>query len=356
MNSGIVVRNDDFWQGHPDVARLHDKIFVVWRESDRHKTRGGTAIKMVSGIWKDGSLCEISDPIEIASSKHRFNCPRLSVINNTLWLICDEVLGGRNFLKVENDERNTRIHLWKMIGENWEGPIQTNITGIVPDRICEWSGKYLISTHTQNNKASQANDDKSVQPHGNLFSSVWSTDELESQNWHRISLASSPKYNFCEASVIQSEGVLLALLRENSGKGWPAFSSISKDGKSWSTPYRTRLFGCHRPVTGMLRSGRLLTTYREASHSYAPRYWGRNTFAHLADIPPSSQWENMDLRHGIILPIDHDNSPRPDSGYTGWIQMSDDSIFIVNYITKDAPKPYIAWHSLTEEEFDGVNI
>ena len=31
--------------------------------------------------------------------------------------------------------------------------------------------------------------------------------------------------------------------------------------------------------------------------------------------------------------------------------MPDESIFIVNYITADAPKPYIRWYSIFEEEF-----
>ncbi len=42
---------------------------------------------------------------------------------------------------------------------------------------------------------------------------------------------------------------------------------------------------------------------------------------------------------------------KPDGGYTGWVQLPDGRIFVVNYITDDAPKPYIRGYILNEEDF-----
>lgn len=361
MKSGIVVKDNEVWQGHPDVAFFKDRIFVVWRESDRHLTDGGTSIKTVDGSLFDhedgsASLSYITEPYTIASSPHRLNCPRLSVIDNTLYMICDEILGGDDFMGTEVKESSTRIFLWQTKnGREWAGPFHTSIRGIVPDRICKFNNAYLLATHTgKTSKQTQfgfMQMDDPVQVY--LTQNVWKTTDIQSGNWVKYSLADDPDMNFCEASItVTPEGQLLCLMRENSQKGLPAYCSVSESASRWTKPEPTRLFGCHRPVTGFLKSGRLLTTYREASHVFGKRYWARNTFAHLCDF------NSLDLKQGIILPLDHDSSPHPDGGYTGWVQLPDERIVVVNYITNDAPytavggpKPYIKWYVLTESDF-----
>ena len=53
----------------------------------------------------------------------------------------------------------------------------------------------------------------------------------------------------------------------------------------------------------------------------------------------------------IILPLDHDHNVRSDGGYTGFVETEDNQIYIVNYITKDALRPYIVWYIIEEKEF-----
>jgi len=362
MRSGIVAQDSEVWQGHPDVAYFNERIYVVWRESDRHLTDGGTSIKVVHGsIFDheegDASLSYLTEPESIASSPHRLNCPRLSVIGDSLYMICDEILGGDDFIGTEVREASTRVFLWKTEdGRTWNGPLHTSIRGIVPDRICQFNNAYLMATHTgKTSKQTQFGFMQMDEPEAKVYlaQNIWKTTDLHSGNWVKYSLADDPEMNLCEASVtVTPEGQLLCLMRENSQKGLPAYCTVSENGSQWIKPTPTRLFGCHRPVTGFLKSGRLFTTYREASHIFSKRYWARNTFAHLCDF------DALDLNKGIILPLDHDRSEHPDGGYTGWVQLPDERIVVVNYITNDAPytakggpKPYIKWYILTESDF-----
>lgn len=346
MLKGIVSNNPSVWQGHPDVAYFQDALYVTYRESDYHMPRQFTQICV---IYQHKNQ-PYSKPQIIIQSKKRLNCPRLSVIDDTLWLICDEVevSSKSDFFKLENRERATRVFLWKTNdGQTWEGPIKTNITGIVPDRICQTDDGFLIATHTKKHFDEPLSDEKAndikTEEMGNLVQNVWHATELQ-EEWMRYPLAHIQGLNLCEASICRLPTTYLALIRENSALGLPAFASYSLDGIKWLDPIKTRMFGCHRPVTGLLKSGNLLTTYREASGCFLPGFWAKNTFACLTTSVD-------DFSRSIILPLDHDNSSRSDSGYTGWVQLPDESIYIVNYTNKNAKRPYIVWYSITEREF-----
>ncbi len=371
MQTGVVNRDDGVWQGHPDVAFFrpegeYGSLFVVYRESDQHKTACETRIKLARTAVVDyntrTSFFEMFfDPITIATSTDRYNCPRLSVIGDALYIICDRVRASEDYVGAEDTPDLTSVLMWRSTnGDFWEGPIELGITGIVPDRIFQFHNKFLIATHIkesmQKNEENEENkeeetevDKKNFLPYnyqGNLVQNVWISNDLEGP-WLQHSVAKKEGLNLCEGSIFYVKPRLFCIMRENSARGRPAYVCTSKDGTDWSTVMGTRMAGCHRPVCGRLRSGQILTTYREASHSFSRGYWAKNTFACLTH--PSSLLQSFNK--SIILPLDHDHSKRSDSGYTGWVQLPDDSIFVVNYITGDAPKPYIKWYRFDESEF-----
>lgn len=360
MKKGIVAKNDAVWQGHPDAAVFQDQLFVVYRISDKHMTNQKTAIQVVkSEKIKDG----FAIPVFEYEASQRLNCPRLSVVRGVLWLVCDIVKSAGNYLAAENIEEQTRVILWyTQDGESWSRAIDSNIRGIVPDRLLEISdNRFAIATHThkpfyaekaysyRDSENNSIQTDKLSTPKGRLIQNIWITNNIEGQ-WDKHSLACDWSHSFCEASISKYNDGLVCLMRENSGKGLPAHVSYSKDGITWTRPAKTRMFGCHRPVGGCLQSGNFLTTYRECSHSWAQGYWAKNTFACLTH-KDSVVLKNNPFYRSVILPIDHDHSNQSDSGYTGWVQLSDGQIFIVNYITKDASKPYITWYLIKESEF-----
>ena len=198
MLDGVITRHDSAWQGHPDVAWFNDELFIVYRESDHHMARKYTRICLVRKNKKQ----RFSEPEVIAKSSQRFNCPRLSVVGDTLWLICDEITmsGKGTFFKLEDDENNTKNFLWKTKdGNEWEGPIETNIKGIVPDRICLTDDGFLIATHTKVffGKKSENKKVEAIQKGycGYLAQNIWHATDIEGE-WTKHPLCHKERYNF----------------------------------------------------------------------------------------------------------------------------------------------------------------
>jgi sialidase-1 len=158
--------------------------------------------------------------------------------------------------------------------------------------------------------------------------------------------------NLCEVSILPVGELLVAFHRENSGQGWDCFKTTSPDqGESWSTAVAFPLPGCHRPVAGLLRDGRILITHRfmQGGQGWVG-WWTQNLFAALTDRE-SVLADTREDAHTRILPIDFDRSPESDTGYSGWVQFDDGEIYIVNYILDDAPKGQIRGYSLRLEDF-----
>ncbi len=86
-----IARDDSLWQGHPDVVYHEDFVYIVWRESDRHLAAGRTRIKIRYGKITDENTLRYSKESLVAESTHRLNCPRISVIDGRLWIVCDEI-------------------------------------------------------------------------------------------------------------------------------------------------------------------------------------------------------------------------------------------------------------------------
>lgn len=347
-----IARNDSVWQGHPDVVcDKNDQIYIVWRESDKHLTTGGTKLKIKYGkLNSQNEFCG-SEEFIISETVNRLNCPRISIVDDDIWVVCDEVESG-DFVSQENDPSKTHTIIWKINASqyfNIEKTIHTNINGIVPDRLIKFNNKYFISTHTKINSIHEQNFND-FQSHfdnlknGRLVQNIWVCDNNFENNWKNYPVADVEGLHLCEGSIFHHDNKLHCFMRENSGLGKPAYYSHSIDGINWSQPVEARLFGCHRPTCGVLKSGRILVTYREQSSRMLKDFWSRNLFAALLDHKKLLTCAN-------ILSLDHDRSEKPDGGYSGWTQLSDGRIFVVNYITDDAPKPYIRGYVLTEDDF-----
>lgn len=352
IESGVVIKNDAVWQGHPDVAFFQNHFYVVFRESSAHRANENTTIRVVKSL--DG-LVYHSETVVMRSEGGRYNCPRLKVINNKMYVICDFVMAksGQDFVVAENDTSNTSVHIIHTDdGFNWHPVIETNIRGIVPDRIClTYNRKWLITSHRCDHISKE------------LVQDVWCSSQGEGI-WGCCATISRPSFNLCEGSICEDANQnLICLMRENSQKGYAANISFSKDcGESWSTPGPTRLFGCHRPALGRLRSGNFLVTYREQTSIFQKRCWAKNTFAALIDH--RSLCDSSHCNRINILPLEHDSATHSDGGYTGWIQLPDGRIYVVNYVvcpsdshkifdkklSKDG-KPFIKWYMFSEEDF-----
>ena len=112
---------------------------------------------------------------------------------------------------------------------------------------------------------------------------------------------------------------------------------ISHDnGITWSAPVNFPLPGCHRPVGGVLRDGSVLITYRFHHGGGGSMAANAQNFFGALTTPEALLSETRKGSGVRIFPIDHDRSPHADTGYSGWVQLPDGSVYAVNYIVDDA--------------------
>ncbi|MDD5602811.1 MAG: sialidase family protein, partial [Eubacteriales bacterium] len=266
-----------------------------------------------------------------------YNCARISKISGgRLAIVCDK--GTHDGIEAHE---KFRTYIWHgdKEGKDWSEPEQLPNEGIVPDRLLELkSGRWLLGSHKMSGLT------------GKLEQYVIYSDD-KGKTWSdRIIVASDPRYNLCEVSVIElpEDGTLAAFMRENSMLGYDCFKALSHDGgQSWEGVYNMPIPGCHRPAASFLKDGRILLTYRFVQGGKG-RF--QNFFAALTDTG-SILAKERNTQKIRIMPLDYDRSPNPDGGYSGWVQFDDGEIYAVTYIVDDAPKAQIRGYSFYPDEF-----
>ncbi len=347
----LVSRDDNIYQAFPDVALTlsGSRLVCVFAECTHHGDRSYTRIMYTTSTDRGRSWAPkqpLSEPLRGDPNENPWwNCPRISTLDDgRLVAVCDRNTGR------DSAARKTENLLWFSSdeGDTWDGPHATPVQGIVPDQLVELrraphAGRWVLSAH------------RVVESEGGKLwqEQCWTSDD-RGRTWtgpHTIAAVEGLK--LCEGSVVElPDGELACFLRENSGQGYDAYKCLSTDGgHTWSAPVRFPLPACHRPVAGMLRSGKVLITHRYMQGGKGwVGYWTQNTFAGLTDIE-SCLAPDRNSAHTRILPLDFDRSPHSDTGYTGWVQFDDGEIYVVNYILDDAPKGQIRGYSLKESDF-----
>lgn len=366
LSKVVISRDDTLYEVMPDVVYAPiGKLICIYRESDGHTVREFSKIALRTSL--DGGHTW-SEPKRLVESYQdargvvlKWNCPRIQRLRDgRLLALCDVFPSPPD---EATDLTNSHIVFWWSddAGESWSTSQHTTISGIVPDRLVELpSGAWLITSHVR-----MIGDTPDRQGRLTL---VCHRSEDRGQTWQGPEIVGQDdRYDLCEGSVLAlGDGTLVCYMRENSRLGLPAFKAFSRDeGRTWEGVFPTLMNGCHRPVAGLLPSGRVLITYRyepggkrgpfvqqEPStwRGHVMSTWARNTFAFLEGVE-SARSHDIGGQAGIVLPLDHDRSPRSDSGYTGWAVLPDGHIFCVNYIVDDAPMAHIRGYWFTESDF-----
>ena len=335
MEKFTVCRDDTVYQAWPDVTLAQDGVlYCVFTECTHHADRAHSRLALVTSKDRGRTWSQRRYLTEPTTSEWYWNCARIVTRQDgTLMIVCDLVSG---------DTIGT-VYYWlgDKNGQNWEGPIQTPASGIVPDRPLELeSGRILLSCHYKHPET------------GMLCQRLWYSDDSMHTWLGPVMVANDNRYQLCEGSIVDlGQDVLVCLLRENSWIGLDGFKAISLDaGETWQGVYKMPLPACHRPVGGVLQNGKILITYRfmQGGKGWLGA-WTQNLFAVLTDR--DSLLEKERSKQAMrIFPVDYDRSPVSDLGYSGWVQFADGEIYIVNYIVDDAPKPYIRGYSLWEKD------
>ena len=337
-----VSRDDAIYQAWPDlVLTPSGKLLCIFSECTHHGDRSYTRVMLCESVDRGRTWSPKRPLPEPPHGLPYWNCARLSVLRDGRIAALVDRIG--------TDERSRDFHLLQNYlffssdeGRTWSPPLLTPAQGIVPDKLLELeSGRWLLACHVQ---------DPGIQ---NLTQRLWHSDD-RGQTWNGpVIVARQKGLNLCEGSILPIDGAtLVAFHRENSGLGMDCYKTISRDGgASWSDPIRFPLPGCHRPVSGFLRDGRILITYRfiQGGRGWLGT-WTQNLFAAVTDRESALAPRREDA-WARIMPVDFDRSPHSDLGYSGWAQFADGEIYIVNYIVDDAPKAQIRGYSLRLDDF-----
>ena len=338
-----VSRDDGVYECFPDLLRTRSgRLLCTYRESESHGGRRYSRLVLREGFeggrrWGEkrtvvaGPATEDDGDLAYA----RWNCPRLcQLADGRIVLVCDF---SNEWIPELRDK--AEVFLWwsEDDGETWSAPQATGVGGIVPDKLCELrDGTLLVATQMTGTV------------NGTREQLVWRSEDRGETWTGPVVAAMLEGYWLAEASILRlPDDVLVCYMRENSGRGDPGFKSFSLDGgRTWEGPYPTLMEGCHRPVAGMLESGRVLVTYR---CDVGGRSRHHNFFAYVEPVSSALERDRKQ-QLGRILPLDHDNSAVPDTGYSGWVQFPDGRILAVYYIKREAPKAFVRGVLFEEED------
>ena len=340
MIKSTVSLELDIYKMLPDLAMCSDGSLVcTYRESLLHGRWPFTRI--VCQISRDGGrnwgqkavVAEISN----SDKGGGWNTPRLLHLGGQrLLMVCD---WGPP--REQEYTPNSKTYSWHSEdgGESWGAPADTGVKGrICPTLFETKSGVILLGADGWDG-------------------SVWSVDLWKSTDqgasWvGPVNVSSSPDLWLNECTFVQlDDSTLICYMREDKERRC-AYKSISKDdGQTWEGPYPTNLLACiGRPSGRILRSGEVVIFY---GMGWAPRLLVLHAESQTSAADPACV-ENAkgaiaaDYRRFIV---DHDRSIHPDGAYSGWVQLPNGDLYVVQYIVDDAPMGQIRSYRISREDW-----
>ena len=320
-----ISRDPALYEAWPDVALTKSgKLVCVFTECTHHRDRSYTRI-MLTESADGGRTWTPKRPLTEGTKglPYSYNCARITALRDgRLAVIVDRVpaTGEKDSSKAVNV-----MYFSADEGKTWSDAVETPLRGIVPDKLLELdTGRWIVAAQY------------AVKGHLTQFCR-YSDDR--GKTWSdEILMAFDKRYQLCEVSILPlGGGKLVGFMRENSGVGRDCQKVVSYDnGETWGPVVDFPLPGCHRPVAGKLRDGRIFITYRfmQGGKGWLGA-WTQNFFAALTDEASALSVLRSDAWTRII-PVDYDRSPHSDLGYSGWVELADGCVYIVNYIVDDA--------------------
>jgi sialidase-1 len=367
MQKITVSRNDDIYEAFADIAQAADGTLVcTYRESMCHSSRPWSKVIVRRSFdrgltWGPRQVVIERTREQSLAGEGRLNCSRITACaDGTLVLMVDLMLKDTLEEYLEPGVCMNLLFRSRDNGATWEGPQETGITeGIVPS-IKELSSGDLIVGVTEQWPGEQGTEDfietQTVyvsQDGGHKWEGPFKVpDPAESTR-------TDTPWRLNEGDFVElDDGIVVIYLRED-GERLSGWKSISRDGgRTWSEPLRTQMMSClGRPSTGRLRSGEIVVTYRVGAglstclglyvETPAEALRGFPTEGRTADNPEDYS-RQTETRFAFL---DNDRALSPDSGYSGWVQLPDGDIYVVNYVTDDAPRAQIRGYVVGREDW-----
>jgi hypothetical protein len=361
-----VSRNDEIYEAFADVAQTPDGTLVcTYRESMCHSSRPWSKVIVRHSVdcglsWGPRQVVVERTREESDAGKGRLNCSRITACaDGTLLLVVDLML--RETFEQYLEPGICMNLLYRSVdgGVTWEGPEETGITeGIVPS-IKELSdGRLIIGVTEQWPGKKGAEDFVEVQ------TAYLSADKGKTwQGSYTVPNPDAPTVNGSPWRLNEGDfaelddGTLVCYMRED-GERLSGWKSLSCDGGcTWSVPQRTQMMHClGRPSVGRLRSGEIAVTYRVSCglstslglYVETPREALRGFAGSVKSADKEEYRAQAEARFAFL---DNDRALSADSGYSGWVQLADGDLYVVNYLTDDAPRAYIRGYKVGREDW-----
>jgi hypothetical protein len=346
-----VSRDDALYEAFADIAQTPDHTLVItYRESMMHAPYPFSRVVVRRSL--DGGNTWLPKQVlvekDATREQGRLNCSRIASLNDgSLMLVVDFFPHGASELKGMD---GIQILLFRSTdsGKTWKGPVETGVRGAIVPSLKQLSTGELLMGLT-----------RLIFPDGTPANHreeqlVYRSKDL-GRTWEGPSVI--PPHPEIELNLNEGDfaemddGTLVIYMREDK-EGLTGWKSISKDGgQTWSVPYRAQMFSvCGRPSVGRLRSGEVLVTYRfcAAVSASLALYAETSTEAVRTTLRKPSF---TDFYAGRFAILDNDRSLYPDTGYSGWIQLADGDLYVVNYIVDDAPRAHIRGYVVSRKDW-----
>lgn len=289
----IIAKDSNWYQGFTGVAVTKGVLVAAYLRTDQH-LRNTTDIMVARSedggrTWMDHKSIAHSNVNEHGAV---WVAPELNRLRDgRLVLICD--LGNRKpgqelpVLAIwQSKERGMSNHILisEDAGRTWTGPRKVDDVGGEPGRVHELSNGTFVYTRTDSKPTKEIKNP--VAPWGPIYyksTAVFSDDQGET--WNRTAaLTDDPLVGDCEVDLVElAPGRLMAVTRigdAGSRYGQPSRFVYSNDyGRTWSKPVLSPIYA-HRPIPGLLKSGKVLITFRNQ--------WG-TTGSYAVVLDPNKQ-------------------------------------------------------------------
>lgn len=301
----VVIAKDDVWYyGFTGIAETKGVLVASYLKTDQHlrtTTDIMTARSLDGGrTWQDQrSIAHL----DIQTDEAIWVAPELNRLRDgRLVLICDkgQRKPGQDLPVLSRWQQKDRgmsnwIFYSSDAGLTWSEPQKSDDVGGEPERVHELSNGTWIYTRTDSRPTTAIKNP--VEPWGaNYYRSTAVFSDDKGKTWNRTSIiVDDPLQGDCEVGISEyAPGKIAAFTRvgdAGSRFGQPSRAIYSGDyGKTWSKPILMPFYG-HRPIPGMLKSGKMLVTFRNAwgtTGSYAFLFDPREKFAYQ---PNSFIWD-----------------------------------------------------------------
>jgi sialidase-1 len=331
-----ISRNDELHEGFPDLAQAaNGDLVVTYQESDSH---GGGPVSTIVVRRSTDEGRTWSDRAVVAQLTDRqrdgwLNCSRLVRLRDGALLLTVDCIPQNPPPGAHHFWCDNRAVVWLFRSEDngrtWVGPRKTSVAGGIVPSIRELSDGALLIGITS------FEEDNNWRQYQVVYRS---TDQGRTWTGPTV-VAKHPQRQPNEGDFVElPTGEVLCYMRDDEPGMKNGLKAISRDGgRTWGELYGSGPWVYSgRPAAALLSSGEVFLTTRvgapQSGHHLGayvePPEVALQPTPLSGPVPAGARWALID---------DDTNAERPDWGYSGWVELPDGSLYVVQYITADAP-------------------